>query len=225
MPARIVIIEDESLIRDYLQRVCTEALDMSVVGLATNRETGIRLLQEQCPDLALVDLRLGWEGGTGFEVADWAKVAMPRLKIVFISAHCSAETMRKVERARVCGFVDKALTTTAELAAALRTVEKGGTYFSRAYHEARVRRQRDPLAYDRILTDREQHVLELIAAALSDAEIATILAVSARTVETHRHRILCKLGLNSTPKLMQFAIDHGFMEFRGPRRTTPSCIV
>jgi DNA-binding NarL/FixJ family response regulator len=74
MPARIVIVEDECLIRDYLQRVCTEALGMTVVGLAANRDTAIQLLKEQRPDVALVDLRLGWDGGTGIEVAAWAKV-------------------------------------------------------------------------------------------------------------------------------------------------------
>ena len=224
MPARIVIVEDECLIRDYLERVCTEAMGMTVVGLAANREAAIRLLQEQRPDLALVDLRLEWEGGTGFEVADWARVVMPQLRILFISGYDSTETMRKVEQARVCGFVEKSLSATAELVLALRTVAAGRTYFSQSYFRALTRRQCDPMAYDRILSDRERDVLELIANGMSDAEIAALLGLTPRTVETHRHRILRKLDLNSTPKLMKFAIDHGYTDFGGPGLPAPSCM-
>lgn len=59
---------------------------------------------------------------------------------------------------------------------------------------------------------------------MSDAEIAALLGLTPRTVETHRHRILRKLDLDSTPKLMKFAIDHDFTDFGGPGLPAPSCV-
>jgi two-component system nitrate/nitrite response regulator NarL len=225
MTARILIVDDECLVRDYLRQICTDILGMSVVGLAAERDTAILLLREQRPDLALVDLRLGWHAGNGIEVAAWAKAEMPLLRILFISACGSIETIRKVEAARVSGFVDKISATAMELASAIQAVADGLTYFSPSYLRAVEKRHRDSSGYEWLLSDRERQVLQQIASGMNDFEIATFMELSVRTVETHRHRILSKLGLDSTPKLMKFASDHGFMDFAGQGLPAPGYVV
>lgn len=225
MTARILIVEDDHLYQDYLRIVCADVLGMNVVGLARDRDTAIRLLREQRPDLALLDLRLEADGGTGLEIANWARTAMPRLRILIISGCCSLETIRKVEQLRVCGFLDKSSLTIEQLMAAIRAVAAGQTYFSASYQRSQERRKRDPKAYDWLLSDKERAVLRHIADALNDDEIAALLGLSVRTVETHRHRLLRKLGLDSTPKLMKFAIDQGFTEIDGAADLpAPNCV-
>ncbi len=225
MTARILIVEDDSLCQDYLRIVCVEVLGMNVVGLARDRDTAIRLLREQRPDLALLDLRLEADGGTGLEIANWARTAMPQLRILIISGCCSLETIRKVEQLRVCGFLDKNHLTIKELTEAIQVVAAGQTCFAPTYLSNMERRRRDPKAYDWLLSDKERAVLRHIADALNDDEIAALLGLSVRTVETHRHRLLRKLGLDSTPKLMKFAIDRGFTEIDGAADLpAPSCV-
>jgi len=129
-----------------------------------------------------------------------------------------------VRAARVSGFIDKNLRETAELEHGLRMVSAGQTYFSSSYYKAQRRREESPGDYDLLLTERERDVLALTARAMSDAEIAAFLGMALRTVETHRSRIMRKLDLHSTPKLMKFALDRGFGQFGDENLPAANCM-
>jgi len=92
-----------------------------------------------------------------------------------------------------------------ELSLAITAIERGSTYFPRPFAEARRAHIRNPIAYDKVLTDREQMILSLVGEPLSDAEIAAQLKLSPGTVEKHRFNIMRKLGLRSRAESARFA--------------------
>jgi DNA-binding NarL/FixJ family response regulator len=118
----------------------------------------------------------------------------------------------QVEKLGLHGFIDKNLSVLDTLWAALCAIRRGQTFFSPAYLRAKTARQADPLFFSKILSDRECAVLALIGRSLSDPEIALLLGISVRTAQTHRSNILHKLNVESTPKLISFAIEHGFFQ-------------
>lgn len=225
MPVEIVIVDDQFLSREYIRRVCTDVLGFVVLGMAASQSAAVELIRSKRPHLVLLDLSLGTDGGTGFGVADTIRKEMPDVSCVFMSVHCTEEVIRRVELARPLGFLDKNFHAAEVFENALRSVAEGKPYFSSVYRKALERRHRASNAYFRLLTDREQEILALIANAMTDAEIAALLGLAVSTVETHRHRILRKLGQDSTPKLMKFAIDCGFNQFGGPELPGPNCLV
>ena len=99
---------------------------------------------------------------------------------------------------------------------AIRAIEDGSTYFPSLFTEARRAHSRDPFAFDKILTDREQTILSLVGEPLSDAEIAAQLKLSPETVEKHRFNIMRKLGLRSRAESARFARRCGLTAARGP---------
>ena len=118
--------------------------------------------------------------------------------------------MYRVEKANVHGFVDKRENVIAVVGEALRALAAGATYFSPAFENVRKARRADPHSFDKVLTESEQRILCLIGEGLADEEIGRQLEISPRTVQTHRHNILRKLRIAGTPKLIAFAMRHGF---------------
>jgi DNA-binding NarL/FixJ family response regulator len=116
----------------------------------------------------------------------------------------------RAEKARVQGFVDKNTNTVETLKRAIGAVGEGRVYFSEAFREAKLARHEDPLAFDKVLTDRERVILTLIGQPMTHDEVAARLKISSETVEKHRSNILRKLKLQSTAELVRYAHDHGF---------------
>ena len=127
------------------------------------------------------------------------------LKALLISSYFDEYTLCRIERAAVQGFIDKSTNTVVELGAAIKAIEDGSTYFPSMFTEARRAHVGNPLAFDKVLTDREQTILGLIGEPLSDAEIAAQLKLSPETVEKHRFNIMRKLGLGTRAESARFA--------------------
>lgn len=220
MPVKVIIVEDQEMIREYVRWICTKELGYEVVGETDRGSEAHKLIEDLCPDLLIIDLIIADEDG--FSVAERACSTRPGLRIILMSAHCDAVTIRRVEQARVNGFIDKNFSQMAEFKRAFQAVMAGQSFFSQSYKAAVRQRRADPRSFDKLLTDREQQVAGFIACALDDNEIAGKLKISASTVETHRRNIMKKLGIESTPKLIKYAIDHGFINFltqvRNPRQ-------
>jgi DNA-binding NarL/FixJ family response regulator len=205
---RILIVEDHLMFREVLRKVCVRELHHEVVGEAGDGRSAVRLALTMAPDLLLLDLHL--PNLDGFGVLDAVRRVAPDLRVLLLSSHCDAFTVFRAERSKVQGFVDKNTNTVSILKAAITAVVGGGIYFSDTFKQMKVKRQKDPHSFDKLLTEREQGMLPLLGEPLDDAEIATRLGVTIGTAEKHRFNIRRKLGLQSDAELMRYAREHGF---------------
>jgi DNA-binding NarL/FixJ family response regulator len=205
---RIVIVEDHLMFREVLRKVCREELRLEVVGEADHGLRALELIERVSPDLVLLDLHL--PGLDGFGVVQELRQRVPQMKILVLSSHCDEYTVFEAERLRVQGFVDKNTNSVETLKSAIAAVTEGRMWFSEAFQRSKAARRRDPLAFDKILTDRERSILVLLGVPLTDPEIAQRLGITTETVEKHRFNILRKLDLTTTTELVRYAREHGF---------------
>lgn len=216
---RIVVIEDHLMFRDVIRKACSSRFGHEVIGETDSGVKAVELILRLKPDAVILDLSL--PDMDGFNVVDQVLKRLPALRILVVSSHCDDYTLFRVERSGVHGFVDKNSNTVETLRGALAALEAGKIYFSSAFQAARLARRANPTAFTKVLSDRERAVLSLIGQGLSDREIGERLGVSMRTAQTHRSRILRRLDIKGTPKLIAFAIEHGFTRVQSKRGSSP----
>jgi DNA-binding NarL/FixJ family response regulator len=217
---KIAIVEDERLFRDILRKICASDLGHEVVGEAGTGKEALSVIPACLPDLLVLDIHLPDQDGLG--VLQALRGSRALLKALVISSYFDEFTLCRVERAGVQGFIDKSTNTVTELSAAISAIERGGTYFPKPFTEARKAHRRNPVAFDKVLTDREQTILGLVGEPLSDAEIAAQLELSPETVEKHRFNIMRKLGLHTRAESARFARRCGLTPPPVSRRDRPA---
>ena len=205
---RVVVVEDEALLRDLLHAVCESEFDCDVIAAVGDGIEAVDAILRGTPDLVLLDLRL--PRLDGFSV-----IAMVRRhglfpRILILSAICDSYTAFKIDSAAVHGFLYKGATMLPGLQRAIAAVARGENYFCPVFQSFRAARLNDPLFFGKILSTREQTVLAMFSDRMTDPEIAGVLEVSPRTVETHRMNILRKLGFRSRLELERYAKNYGF---------------
>ena len=200
---KIVIVEDELLFRDVLLKVCAKDLGHEILGVAATGREALQIVPAASPDLLILDLRL--PDAHGLDVLASLRRKQALLRTLVISVTCDEYTVFRVERAAVQGFLDKSTNTVSELRVAIAAIERGSTHFSPVYQRAKLARSRDPLAFDKVLTPREQTVMALLGEPMSDAEIAARLGLSPETIEKHRFNIMRKLSLSSRVEMARYA--------------------
>jgi DNA-binding NarL/FixJ family response regulator len=206
---KVLIVEDHPLIRACVCRDCRAIPGCSVVGEGASAAVAVALLEAQRPDL----LVLGHRACRMMTASRWpraARVLRPSPAILVLTSHLNEFTLAQCERHRVQGFLDKAHSTEVEIGAALRALQAGRTYFGAPYVAARRDWKADPRAITKLLSDHEVRILALIARGLDDREIAEKVRAKPTTVRTHRDHIRHKLGVHTTPQLMDFAVRRGF---------------
>jgi len=213
---RIVVVEDHLMFRDLIRKSCRIPFGHEVVGETDSGVAAIEMILRLKPDIAILDLSLS--DMDGFLVADRVLKSLRGLKVLVLSSHCDDYTMFCVEKSGVHGFIDKNTNTVETLQEALVALQAGRIYFSPAFKAAKLARRADPMSFTKILSDRERAVLSLIGHGMSDDEIGALLDVSNRTAQTHRSRILRKLEIKGTPKLIAFAVAHGFTRVHSERK-------
>jgi len=205
---RIVVVEDHSMVREAVRHVCVQECGFAVVGEAVTGAAALPLVVQHRPDLVILDL--GLPDQDGFEVAERILAANPTTRILVPTAHVDQATVYRAEKLRVQGFLDKTHNTTETLRVALEMLASGRTYFSPAFLAARSARRADTRSFEKILSETEQQVLALAGEGLSDAEIGGRLGISPTTAQTHRSKLLQKLGIKGSAKLVAYALNHGF---------------
>jgi len=200
---KIAIIEDERLFRDVLRKACVADLGHEVVGEAGTGREALVVVPATMPDLLVLDVHL--PDMDGLEVLAALRRKRALIRTLVISSYFDEYLLGRIEQAGVQGFIDKSTNTVAELSQAIAAIEAGATFFAPPYTEARRAHSRNPDAFDKLLTAREQTILGLVGEPLSDAEIAAQLKLSPETVEKHRFNIMRKLGLHSRAESARFA--------------------
>jgi len=211
-PLRVVIADDQPMMRAGFRAVLEAAGDIFVVAEAANGAEAVRLAGEHSPDVILMDIRMPVMDGIE------ATRRLPRDRVLILTTFGLDEYIIDALRAGASGFLLKDAPT-AEVVAAVRAVAAGDAVLS-----ATVTRQlldqvgrRLPAAVSRVpadlaaLTDREREVLRLLAAGLSNSEIAAALVVSDATVKTHVSHLLGKLGLRDRVQAVIYAYETGLI--------------
>jgi DNA-binding NarL/FixJ family response regulator len=212
MSTRTLLVEDHALVRAGLRALLDKADGLEVVGEAADGRQAVTMCEQLKPDLVLMDMAM--PDLNGVEAARQIRSTFPHAKILMVSMHGSRQYIFEALKAGVNGYVLKEAAFT-ELLAAIKEVVEGRTYLSPKLSEVvmedYVRRAQGGEKGSELekLSAREREVLQLIAEGKSSTEIAKVLHISARTVDTHRHNIMEKLEIHSIAGLTRFAIRHG----------------
>jgi DNA-binding NarL/FixJ family response regulator len=194
---RVLVVDDQAIVRDGLVTVLSLLPDMEVVGEAADGEAAIARVDELSPDVVLMDLRMPVLGG--LEATRRIAAKHPSVGVLILTTFSDEASALDVLRAGARGFLTKDAGR-AEVASAVRAVAQGHTTLSAVIGEKLFAGSgsssgRANLAEEFGLTTREDEVLDLIGEGLSNAEIAARLFVGVSTVKTHINAIFAKLGV------------------------------
>lgn len=208
---RIVLVEDQTILRHSLKVLIENGSGMKVVGEADDGTEAVRLAQELRPDIAVVDISLPTMDGT--EATRAIKQACPEVKILVLSVHETKGHIRRMLQAGASGYVVKR-SAAEELLQALRAVAANGVYLDPIVTAKLVGANKAPVAAEtkvEKLSDRETAVLRLIALGHANKEIAAQFNLSVKTVETFKTRSMEKLGLRSRVEIVRYAMNRGWL--------------
>ncbi len=208
---KILICDDQAVIRDGLELLLNLEKDFQVVGLAQDGAQAIDLAAEKSPDLVLMDLKM--PGMNGIEATRQIRSRFPQIKILVLTTYDDDEWVFDAIRAGADGYLLKD-TPREQIISAVR-----GTFLGKSYIDPGVagkllhqvssnQKQPSSLLTDR-LTDRETDVLRLLAKGLNNNEIASQLHLSEGTVRNHVSAILDKLNVSDRTQAAVIAIQHG----------------
>ena len=211
MSIRILLADDHQIVLDGLTSLLARDASMEVVGQALEGRTAVRMAAELSPDVIVMDISM--PEMNGIEATRQILSANPRVRIIALSIHSDSRIAAKMLTAGAAGYLQKSCAFR-ELLQAIRTVSDDRTYLSPGVADIvtkdYVRRMSaGGFTSASLLTDREGEVLQLLAEGRSTKQIASMLHVSVKTVETHRRQIMRKLGVNSLAELIKYAVREG----------------
>lgn len=214
MTIRILLTDDHAVLRAGLRALLNAEADMEVVGEAGDGHTCIRVAAQLKPDVILLDLNM--PHCNGLEALAQLRQQTPDSRVLILTMHDDAQYLRQALAAGSAGYILKQAADT-ELLSAIRTVYNGGVFLHPAHTKVLLEDTlgQTPAPADNALaqlSEREQEVLRLIALGHSNKEIANMLYLSVKTVETYKARLMEKLALRTRAALVRFALKHGLLD-------------
>ncbi len=205
----VLIVDDHTLVRDGIRSLLELVTDVEVVGEAANGKEALEKVKELAPEVVLMDLAMPVM--TGLEATRRICKEFPDTKVIALTQYDDSEYVIPVIEAGARGFVTK-MVAFSELASAIQAVHRGDSFLSPSAANALVEeyQQKDAKdagkdSYER-LTDREREVLKLVVEGKTVREIADMLVVSPKTVESYKTSLMNKLDIHSKTDLIKFAI-------------------
>ncbi len=208
---RLVIIEDQTAIRELLAEILRLDNTFQVVGEAGDGQAAVQLCLDLKPDVCVLDAKL--PGLNGVDVLRRIVPRLPGMRVLVFSGHESPQLIRAMLEAGAHGFVEKTAGLM-ELRRGLEAIAKGGTYFGPSVAGLLRSVIAEPVtpAGDGALTIREREILQLVAESHTTKEIAAKLGISAKTVDNHRTNLMRKLDVHDVAGLTRYALEHGIVE-------------
>ncbi|HSH39171.1 MAG TPA: response regulator transcription factor [Chthoniobacterales bacterium] len=212
---RILIADDHEVVREGLRALVESEGSWEVCGTAANGREAVERAKELKPDIVVLDMTM--PELSGLEAVRQIKRALPATELLVFSAHRSEEVVAQVFDAGAKSYICKA-DAGRHLVAAIRSLAEHKPFFTPEVSEilfsrflAADSRRKNGVAEQK-LTTREREIVRLLAEGRSNKETADILGISIRTSETHRASLMRKLGLDSLPALVRYAIRNGIIE-------------
>jgi DNA-binding NarL/FixJ family response regulator len=209
MAIRVLIADDHGVVAEGLRFVVEAQPDMVVIDCIQDSREAVRRSIEACPDVVLIDHAMPLLNGT--EAAYLIRERCPETRVIILSMYSNQVHVVRALQAGATGYVVKK-SAAKEVVDAIRTVHNGGRYLSKELADSVIDHivhktvSIDPLES---LSSRERQVLQMLAEGHTVAHIATTLALSSKTVETYRARMMEKLDIRDLATLVKFAIQHG----------------
>lgn len=208
-PTSVVLIDDHKIFREGLRALLGAESWIRLVGEASNGTTGLELITEARPDVAVVDMAMPERDG--FAVLIDVRSRKLASKVILLTSDNRPDQARRAVDAGVDGYVLKE-DAYGELIEAVRAVVEGRQFLSPSISMLLVKRQSQTIRQVRQLSPRERDVLSCVSEGLQNKEIADVLGVSISTVKTHRQNLMEKLDLHSASELTRYAIEHGIVK-------------
>ncbi|PAE22542.1 DNA-binding response regulator [Bacillus sp. 7504-2] len=211
---KILLVDDHAVVRMGLKMLLDHHADMEVVGEASEGNEGIEKAHELKPNVVVMDLSMP-HGKDGLSATSELKKQIPEIAILILTMHDDEEYLFRAIQAGASGCILKSAPHE-ELIQAIKSVSNGDAYL---HPSATKRLMEEYLSSTReedgdlihLLSDREREVLTLIAKGYSNKEIGEKLAISVKTVETHKGNIMEKLHMKTRPELVAFALKKGLL--------------
>jgi len=209
-PIRTLIADDHALVRAGIRALVEKIPGLEVVAEAGKGNEAIDLISKLRPDLVLLDITM--PDGNGFEVLSHVQNNFPETRIIVLTVHEAGEYALRALREGASGFLPKSAAST-ELEQAIHDVVKGGRYISPETSQKTVleygKTRKDLLE---ALSPRQREVLHLIAEGKTTKQIAQILEISVKTVESHRSQLMERLDIHDVAGLVRYAIMVGLID-------------
>lgn len=211
-PIRILIADDHALVRAGIRALVEKIDGVTVVAEAGKGSEASQLISELQPDLVLLDITM--PDGNGFDVLQHVSKSYPETRVIVLTVHEAGEYAIRALREGAAGFLPKSAAST-ELEQAIQTVLKGEVYISPETSRKTLLEygkgvtKRDQLE---TLSPRQREVLRLIAEGRTTKQIAQMLEISVKTVETHRAQLMERLDIHDVAGLVRYAIIVGLIE-------------
>lgn len=211
-PLRILLADDHTIVRHGLRKILQDQPDWTVVAEAADGREAVRQVLETRPEVAVLDI--GMPQLNGIEATRQIARRAPEVKVLILSMHADEAYVIQVLQAGAKGYLLKD-SADKDVVRAIAAVAQGKSFFSPAVAKVMlddyVRRLAEKGVTDRYatLSEREREVFQLIAEGRTNKDIADLLCISASTVETHRARVMEKLGLHSAAELVLYAVRRG----------------
>jgi DNA-binding NarL/FixJ family response regulator len=217
MPIRVFLADDHTLTREGLRLLLERQEDIDVIGDAASIRTALQMIQDQKPDVVLMEANL--LEGLGANGARKIVKECNGTRVIALSAHAGEKRLAAILQAGVAGYLTQE-SAFRDVCQAIRSLAAGRMFLSPTVTDLVVKgflhTSSDDESPDPVdLTRREAQVLKLLAAARSTKEIAAQLGISPRTVETHRRRIIEKTGIKDVAALTRFAVRTGVTDQKG----------
>lgn len=200
-PIRVLLVDDHPLVREGLKVRLSQLPGIETVGEAGNATETLEQMARVQPHLVLMDI--GMKDMNGIELTSTLLRQHPGLRVLMLSMYDNPEYVHRALQAGARGYVLKDAPA-ADIVAAIDTVTAGGTFLSPGVSK-RLLRNQEPRP---LLTPRESEILSALGRGASSKQIAAALGLSVRTVETHRHSIKRKLGIEGQAELIRYAVEH-----------------
>jgi DNA-binding NarL/FixJ family response regulator len=210
---RILLAEDHKVMREGLRMVVDRETNMNVVGEVDNGVAAIRLAQELQPDVVVMDISM--PELNGLKATEALKTLVPNVKILILTRHTDRSYVQQLLRSGASGYVLKQ-SAPDELVRAIARVAAGQRYLDPAITEQVV----DIVSTDagmrrspaRPLSGREEEVLRFVALGFLSREIAALLHISIKTIETHKANAMSKMGMKSRIDIVRYAVLQGWLQ-------------
>ncbi|HYR44320.1 MAG TPA: response regulator transcription factor [Terriglobia bacterium] len=211
-PIRVLLADDHKLVRAGFRSMLQSVGNVEIVAETGDGREALELIRKHRPDVALVDITM--PSLTGLEVARRAAEEGETVRIIILSMHTSEDYIARAIRAGVSGYLLKTADPI-ELELALRAAMNREIYLSpgvsKQLVEDYLRRLGADDSLEEQLTERQREVLQLIAEGKATKDIAVVLELSVKTVETHRKDLMERLGIHDVPGLVRYAIRTGII--------------